>query len=308
MPHLLSVPTAWAIFWAILYLGILIGSFALWRSLRRRRRLFPFKENVRLLRQPGEALLKHVHGKDEALGAIILFGYFVPILAGLTVIMLAPTFQKWTGWRVTSHGTVLTAGMAFSLGMIGSLILFIRNRSTQSNFYLGYCGERYVAEQLKPLELMGWLVFHDVPASNGKKRFNLDHVAIGPGGVSLIETKAPRKHARLETGHIVEFDGSEFRWPGGKRNKWGMKQTLDNAEWLREFFETNVGQTVDVMPILIFPSWYVKGRRIDPNRISVVDSTKLIEAVVARGDRVLSQDQIQLYGKQIERLCRDVEI
>ncbi|MCI2237044.1 NERD domain-containing protein [Kineococcus sp. TRM81007] len=49
-------------------------------------------------------------------------------------------------------------------------------------------GERLVAADLAVLEADGWTVLHDVRWP-GRQRANLDHVAIGPGGVVVVDSK-----------------------------------------------------------------------------------------------------------------------
>jgi hypothetical protein len=51
----------------------------------------------------------------------------------------------------------------------------------------GTRGERKTERALRPLSRLGWSFFHDLPTGRG----NRDHVAVGPGGVFLIETKRP---------------------------------------------------------------------------------------------------------------------
>src|SRR5665213_1316978 len=46
-------------------------------------------------------------------------------------------------------------------------------------------GERKTEKALRPLEKAGWTVVHDVEARYG----NYDHIAVGPAGVYLFETK-----------------------------------------------------------------------------------------------------------------------
>jgi len=51
----------------------------------------------------------------------------------------------------------------------------------------GSDGERKTARALRPLERDGWNVVHDVVGERG----NRDHIAVGPGGTFLIDSKAP---------------------------------------------------------------------------------------------------------------------
>jgi len=60
----------------------------------------------------------------------------------------------------------------------------------------GAVGERRTAQLLGPLERQGWAVLHDlaIPGS----RANIDHLAIGPGGVFMIDSKQYRGHLQLD--------------------------------------------------------------------------------------------------------------
>jgi hypothetical protein len=60
----------------------------------------------------------------------------------------------------------------------------------------GAAGERRTARLLGSLERHGWVVLHDlaVPGS----RANIDHLAIGPGGVFVIDSKQYRGPLQLD--------------------------------------------------------------------------------------------------------------
>jgi hypothetical protein len=52
-------------------------------------------------------------------------------------------------------------------------------------WHVGAEGERRTEKCLERLRRQGWYVAHDLPNGDG----NIDHVAIGPGGVFLLDTK-----------------------------------------------------------------------------------------------------------------------
>ncbi len=60
----------------------------------------------------------------------------------------------------------------------------------------GADGERATARQLRPLAKTGWSLYHDVACSRG----NIDHVAVGPTGVFLLDTKNLGGQAVIEDG------------------------------------------------------------------------------------------------------------
>jgi hypothetical protein len=53
------------------------------------------------------------------------------------------------------------------------------------NWQLGAWGEEATAKVLRPLEQEGWRILHDLEHEQG----NIDHIAVGPGGVFLLNSK-----------------------------------------------------------------------------------------------------------------------
>ncbi|MCC2314201.1 nuclease-related domain-containing protein [Cellulomonas xiejunii] len=65
---------------------------------------------------------------------------------------------------------------------------FERLRRNQQAWSAGAEGERRVAESLASLERFGWTMLHDVRWP-GRRVANVDHIAIGPGGVFVVDAK-----------------------------------------------------------------------------------------------------------------------
>ena len=94
-------------------------------------------------------------------------------------------------------GSLLAPGLGLVLGGLAAVAagwgLRFRPSPDAVAWRRGAAGERRTARLLSPLERHGWVVLHDlaVPGS----RANLDHLAIGPGGVFVINSK--QYHGRL---------------------------------------------------------------------------------------------------------------
>jgi hypothetical protein len=71
-------------------------------------------------------------------------------------------------------------------------------------------GERKTAELLEPLTTRGYVVLHDLAVPGSKA--NVDHVVIGPSGVTVIDSKAYR--AKLTINQETLWAG---RWPQTRR-------------------------------------------------------------------------------------------
>jgi Nuclease-related domain len=71
-------------------------------------------------------------------------------------------------------------------------------------------GETKVAEELKSLDLSGWLTLHDVHWP-GRPKANLDHVLIGPGGVLVIDAKNWSGDVSMRAGIVYQNGRSRQR-------------------------------------------------------------------------------------------------
>lgn len=275
----------------------------LWWHRRQRRMRKPFGDDVKLLRSAGETQLRHVHQFDEdALGWMML-ATLVPLLVGsglLAVTLRLPEVLQWGGLAVTV--------VAFVGSFLAAARWMTKRTQEYHNRYLGYFGERVVAEHLEWLKLKGWRVFHDVPGENNGVKFNLDHVAVGPGGVFAIETKTRRKGGARPgfDDHKVYFDGRDLVWPWGEDNH-GLEQAERNALWLANWIRTEIGERVHVAAILTLPGWWVENKPARESRVCRVFNPKALPAVLAMERAVLPAAQIETIAARLEARCRDVE-
>jgi len=292
---------------AILLPSAYLALFALavfaivWWDRRKRGGRIPFAKDLRLLRVAGETHLKEVGRLDEDFILIMVWAALVPCIVGLLlleVVARLPAVWMWIGLGVT----LAMFGAAVALA-VRWFLARLRERSDQ---YLAYFGERIVAEFLEPLKEGGWHVFHDVPCESGKERFNINHVAVGPGGVFVIETRARRKGVPREgrDDYKVFFDGEQLSWPWGEDQE-GIGQTIGNAKWLQHWIDKTTGEKVEVVPVLAFPGWYVEAKAHAALR--VVNPSWLPGVLTGGGETILSEKQIDQCVQQLEQRCRDVE-
>jgi hypothetical protein len=174
------------------------------------------------------------------------------------------------------------------------------------NDRLGYLGERAVGEALLSIHELGYRVFHDIPASIKQQTFNVDHVAVGPGGVFAIETKTRRK-GRARAGfedHKVAYDGAQLIWPWGE-DDFGLKNAEHRARWLSDWLNEKLGLGLNAKPMLALPGWYVVPKGIGP--VLVVNHKQVVGTILRQPQNVLTKGQIDLVTRQLDGLCRDVE-
>jgi len=291
--------TVFLLIYALVVFGALFVAIQ-WLKSKRRPKL-PFKpEREKLLRSPGESLKRRIELMDENQIFLLVALMVLPVLGGAGV--LAGLQQAQVGNPGSRMGLALATALVV---LAGGAWYLAREAIRRGNHYLGWFGERMTAEELDPLRERGWRVFHDVPAESGKQEFNIDHVVVGPGGVFSIETKMRRKGSaragRKE--HELLYDGKVLSWPWGE-DSYGLAQAERNSTWLRDWLSLMTGERIEVIPILVFPGWYVT----PPNavhRVSVVN-TSYLAGFVGRQKDVLTPTQIDLLARQLESRCRDV--
>jgi Nuclease-related domain len=121
---------------------------------------------------------------------------------GLLIAQVAPRLASLLA-------VVATAGLGWRLR-------FRPNADTRA-WRRGANGERRTARLLAPLERHGWAILHDlaIPGSQA----NIDHLAIGPGGVLVVDSKRYRGRLRLDPNgmlwhgrHLLVSTLRKVRW------------------------------------------------------------------------------------------------
>jgi len=274
----------------------------LWRIKRRKDRPpVAFK----LLRGPGETLRRKLAESDENEFFRLLGAALAPWLVAYIPFSIA---YRWKPQTLAEFCLLIGgSGLVFLAVLVLALRWTLGNLQRDRNNRLGYLGEREVAGHLQSLLAQGYHVFHDLPVRGTRAPFNIDHVAIGPGGVAIVETKTRRK-GRARPGrkdHEVIYDGRQLSWPCWGEDTHGLTQALAEADWLRTFIRERTGIETPVKAILALPGWWVETR--GTGAVTVVNSKAVAAVIAGRGQTALTAGQIDLITRAIDPLCRDVE-
>jgi hypothetical protein len=105
----------------------------------------------------------------------------VPFLTAVGLLLMAMMFFAFSAL------SVVTGAIAATLTGLGWIVVLTRLPPDALFWDKGARGERKTADYLEPLLERGFVFLHDrqIPGS----RANIDHIAIGPTGVFVIETK-----------------------------------------------------------------------------------------------------------------------
>lgn len=274
--------------------AFLVGLLGFAKKIHRRGRRNPLTSD--LLRNPGESLRNQI---DEA--SIDLEGYALALVIVPSVLYTQPITQSYFQQKDITSSSIFSTLL---IGFVG--IVFVSSRIVSSMrkrqaLRLGLECEMAVGQELNQLMLLGCRVYHDFPAGN----FNIDHIVIGPAGVYAVETKGrakPDKGRGAEDARVV-YDGKALRYPDWTETK-PVAQAKRQAQWLANWLQSAVGQSVSVKPVLALPGWFIDRQGRD---MVVFNSKNPGFLATPRGARVLSDEMIQRVAHQVEQRCRTVE-
>lgn len=127
-----------------------------------------------------------------------------PFLVGVTVVFMVATYL----FIQAAAGPLWGGAIAILVAVV--MLVAIDRMGLADSWRIGAEGERKTASYLAGLEEAGFIVRHDrrVPGYGG----NVDHIAIGPTGVWVIETK------NYAVGSRCTATGSRSKASGGTRS------------------------------------------------------------------------------------------
>lgn len=270
-------------------LGVLL--FWIWKWVKRRDEVSrrPFKN---MPRPPGWSL----QSRTEDLMANLIT---------LTTMLLATGVIAWAIF--VPRGNWLT-GLFFGLAVSGAILHWIRkNLIRYVNCKLGLMGELVVGGVLDRLSSEMIDVFHDLEIKEaGKKLWNIDHVAVTPGGVFLFETKARRKMLAKspdgQEGHKVIYDGVHLHFPQPMRpDRFGIEQAERNAAWLSAKLTQLNGTPVPVQAALVLPGWFIQAK--GKFAVSVLNE-KQIGGFLDRRGETIPPDRLRAIRGQLQDMAK----
>jgi Nuclease-related domain len=196
---------------------------------------------------------------------------------------------------IDGHRFVWLAGMVTGL-FVGAWIAF---RDTPphyvKNWHDGAEGERKTERVLRPLERGGWRTFHDLQVRYG----NYDHIAVGPAGVFLLESKnlmgtvelrdgVPHLQRRLDPEAKASFERIRPR-------------ALAAAARLKDEIERRTGQRTWVQAVVVFWSEFPQGT-VDDGRCVFLHGSKLRGWLEDKSAR-LSEAGVEAIAEGIARVA-----
>ncbi len=295
----------------------MIGAVVVWWD-RRQRRLRNERPplDTKLLRPPGHSLavaLDDLWDRTQTrwVGAACvaaLLAAAVPSIGQLIYGLLVGRFTLAGLYASTNRGPMIGATL-FTFGIVLLLVYLLHGlvtmQLTARQYRLGLRGEQAVGEALNSPEVIraGYRSFHDVP---GDGKWNIDHIAVGPGGVFVIETKTRSKRRSVNhlPEHEVEFDGQVLQFPWGYDRE-AVKQVQRNVEWVRKFLAGFSPQDIPVQPVIVLPGWFVRSKGNYP--VKAMNAKYLADGFLRSTPRRLDAEQLTPVLRRLDERCRTLD-
>ncbi len=132
------------------------------------------------------------------------------IVAAICLFLLVGLLVAAELWPFLSYAWGLVGGAAVAFW----LVVRLSPPGWIENWQSGAYGEQATAKALRDLERDGWVVMHDLPVHRG----DVDHIAVGPGGVFLLDSKRLGGTVTVDQGGVTvrRFDDADltYRHPG----------------------------------------------------------------------------------------------
>lgn len=143
----------------------------------------------------------------------------------------------------------------------------------------GADGERWTAKQLRPLERAGWVVAHDLQARFG----NVDHFAVGPGGVFLLDSKNWFGDVTVEHGvaTVTPRDNPDAAWAWPRLTNGLKAASAENKDAIQRL----TGVKTWVQPVVVVWAPFEQ-RCVESNGVVFVAGEALAEWLAARPRRL----------------------
>ena len=220
---------------------------------------------------------------------------WLPFLLFISTLSIA--LQAWLQVLTNKPPGPLISTLLAVLALVYLVYRVFKLKPEMDRIKLGYAGERLVGEFLESLREQGYKVFHDLLGDG----FNVDHVIIGPTGIYTIETKTYSKPASGKAD--IVFDGSSIKVGHWEPKSETVIQAHAQAGWLQALLRESSGKTFQILPVILFPGWYIKTAGRSKRPIWVLNP-KSLPAFLNQRQPVLTSAEIKLASYHLSRFVR----
>lgn len=244
-------------------------------------------DRTKLIRVAGYGLNKQVNDK-----ALDILG----ITFGATVCILMPFAFNGLNQFIKNHEVPYLFIIIIIPCIAYSMKKSWKSATELRKLKLGYDAEIACASELIYLQSLGYQVFHDVQADG----FNIDHLVVGRNGIFAIETKGRHKRIKDKANgnkdYLLEFENNALKFPSWVETK-PIEQATNQAKWVQKWLTQAVGSEVKVLPVLVFPGWFVALKSKPP--FAIINHKQIAKTIPSINGMSLDQTQINAICYQV---------
>jgi len=254
-----------------------------------------FRSKKRKYRPPVEGSLRRLAGqsvRDER--DKLLNDTLADYLLLIMIFWLLAGWEWFHRWKPLPAGAEILTGAAL-LVTAYCVVRIFRMRKEIGNLNQAEKGERRVSELLTQLRRKRYVAFDDLLVDQS----NIDHVLVGPGGIFAIETKA---YSIFGNGCVGVDESGVLRLSNKPALKNPLRQSAASAADIAKILKDRMRRDFDVIPVLIFPGWTLKGAKAETGVIVLNDG--MISEFFESRPTVLSDDQITNICSHLDQTAR----
>lgn len=220
------------------------------------------------------------------------------LLLALVFVVLA-ALEWWRWYRDMRPNPALFSVAALAFTAFG-LWKFWRNKPKLQALRQGAEGEKVVGQFLERMREREYQVFHDIVGPG----FNVDHVLIGRAGIFTIETKTWSKPASGDA--RIAFHEGRLLAAGNEPDREPIAQARAQSRWMANLLKESTGKEFQVLPVVVFPGWFVEPSKDRPEDVWVLEPKALPAFIENEPSRLMATD-VKLASFHLSRFIRSVE-
>ena len=263
------------------------------------------------LRAPGQGLAERL--SELFVDLLVKVVLLLTVLGGALV---------WAGHNFPHEPRPLGVLLVLSVYLLPSLILVIpmwllawRDLKQLRCLNLGLLAERVVGQQLERSRALGYSVFDDIERTGRNGRvFNIDHIAVGPGGVFVVETKARSKPERGECN--LGLAGDRLTFSDGGYAAEPIVQVQANCDDVRRLIVEVIDKSgnadlaaakkdMPIRPVIVYPGWFIEFKQFRSAAFGVTNEKTLLNHL-KDSRATLSREQAKALGDLLGTHLREL--
>jgi hypothetical protein len=212
----------------------------------------------------------------------------------MVIFWLLAGWEWFRRWKPLPAGAEILTGAALLVTAYCLVRIFLVRREIR-NLNQAERSERRVSELLTQLRCKHYVAFDDLPVDQA----NIDHVLVGPGGIFAIETKAYRVFGN---GCVGVDKSGVLRLSNKPALKDPLGQAARSAADVAKILTERMRKDFDVVPVLIFPGWTLKGAKAETGVVVLNDA--MISEFFGSRPTVLSDEHITNICSHLDQTAR----